>query len=925
MYGHGMTSPLNFLFGRHIILLLACESRTKCTRWRAMDCNYEDARSPMSFRIPQMDSRLLGPVTTNSLDNAYSLAYNGLVCARSLRSPAELIVRFEVAFCSTSRLKLAIRIPMKTVGILLILLMLTAVPGSYAGGLQAEPAAVPATGAAQRAVLNKYCVTCHNEKVKTAGLLLDQADVDQVTANPELWEKVTRKLRTGAMPPAGLPRPDKPTYNAFATYLETSLDSAAEAHPNPGRTASVHRLNRSEYSNAVRDLLAVEIDGTALLPPDDGGKGFDNLAELLTVSPVLMEQYMSVAARIADLAVGDPTLRATAETYQVPPRLVQDDRVSDDLPFGTRGGIAVKHAFPLDGEYNIKIRLVRNGDEYIRGLLGQPHPLEVRIDGAKLKTFRVGGEDHGATGPIHSRNGQYYESDPDQTIYEYYGDDKLQLRVPVTAGAHLVQIAFLKMTAEPEGIRELSPRPVAADYEDYKGGLPGVDRLTITGPFNAKGPGNSPSRQRIFVCQPAQGASTTAEEACARQIVTNLARRAYRRPLQDKDIQSLLNLYRKAREDRGFEAGIEMAVRRILAGPEFLFRVERDPASAAPSSVFSISDVELASRISFFLWSSIPDDTLLDLAEKNKLHEPATLEQQVQRMLADQRSDMLVNNFAGQWLVLRNLRAAAPDPRSFPEFDEELRMAFERESTLFFESMLREDRSVLELLNADYTFVNQRLAEHYGIPKVYGSSFRRVAVTDENRRGLLGQGSILTVTSMANRTSPVLRGKWVLENLLGAPPPPPPPNVPALPESKDMQNLSMRKRMEQHRANPACAACHTRMDPIGLALDNFDAVGRWRAAVGGVPLDTAGVLFDGTKFSGPTELRNILVSRPDQFATTVTEKLFTYALGRELDYNDAPTVRKLVREAAKSNYRWSSLILGIIKSAPFQMRRTKSS
>ncbi len=803
----------------------------------------------------------------------------------------------------------------------------------------------PSPGTQYRAVLNRYCVTCHNEKLNTAFLQLDKADVENVGAGAAVWEKVVRKLRTAAMPPVGAPRPDKAVYDSFATYLETALDRAAAANPNPGRPA-VHRLNRVEYTNAIRDLLAVDIDGESLLPADDSGRGFDNLADLLSVSPVLMERYMTAAAKISGLAIGDSGIRPVGETYRVPERLVQDDRVSDDLPFGSRGGIAIHHDFPLDGEYVLQIRLQRNSDEYIRGLLGEPHQLDVRLDGARIKLFSVGGERHGATGPLHSRNGQVYEDEPDQTVYEYYGDEALQVRFPAKAGTRVVGVSFVKKAVIAEGILEVAPRSMEIDLNDYKGGDPAVDSVTITGPYNAKGAGDTPSRRKIFVCSPGgaqpgirtQTVSLTAggasgdnnEEACAKKLLGTLARRAYRRPVTDKDLQALLNLYKAGRDldnnTGSFDAGIEMAMRRILAGPEFLFRVERDPApqsGMAANTAYRIGDVDLASRLSFFLWSSIPDDTLLDLAERGKLQDPKVLEQQVRRMLADERSKSLVTNFAGQWLYLRNMRQVRPDPKEFPDFDEELRRGFQQETELFFESNLRENRSVLDLLNASYTFVNERLAQHYGIPNIYGSNFRRVALTDDNRRGLLGQGSILTVTSRANRTSPVLRGKWVLENLLGTPPPPPPPDVPPLKEKGGgVEEMTMRQRMEQHRANAVCAGCHARMDPIGFALDSFDAVGKWRTTDGRKPLDTSATLLDGTKFNGPAELRKVVLSHPEQFVTTVTEKLLTYALGREADYYDEPSVRKIIREAGAGEYRWSSLILGIVKSTPFQMRRS---
>ncbi|HWP85477.1 MAG TPA: DUF1592 domain-containing protein [Terriglobia bacterium] len=799
--------------------------------------------------------------------------------------------------------------------------LMTAMAGVSATALAQQQASPPASASPHRALVNRYCVTCHNEKLRTADLLLDKANIENVPADAAIWEKVVKKLRAGQMPPAGVPRPDKPTYDAFAAYLETELDRAAEAKPNPGRRAAFHRLNRVEYANAIRDLVAVEIDGAALLPADDSGRGFDNLADLLVVSPLLMERYLTAASKIASLAIGDNTLDASSETYRVSERAMQEDQASEDLPFGSRGGIAVRHRFPLDGEYSISIRLVRSGDGYIRGIRGEPHQLDVWLDGARIGQFTLGGVNLGPSGPLYPRNGTFYRGDPRQIEYEFNADENFVVRFPAKAGTRLVGVAFLKKSSEPEGM--LLPRPMYPDVVDFKGGEPGVASITISGPFDAKGSGTTSSRQKIFLCSPAGPAE---EEPCARTILSALARRAYRRPVSEQDWEPLLQLYRTERLQRGFEAGIGAALQAILVSPEFLFRVERDPPNLPPGSVYRISDVELASRLSFFLWSTIPDEELLRLAEQGKLGEPAVLEQQVRRMLADPRSQALVENFAGQWLYLRNLRQVSPDQRVFPDFDEELRQALQQETQLLFASMLREDRSVLDLLQSDYTFVNERLARHYGIPNVYGSHFRRVAVADEARRGLLGQGSFLTVTSHANKTSPVRRGKWVLENLLGTPPPPPPPNVPALEEkNKEGKPLTMREQMAQHRDNPACSGCHKMMDPIGFALENFDAVGRWRTTELGVPIDASGVLYDGTAFRGAVEFRQVLLNHREQFVRTLTEKLLTYALGRELEYFDAPAVRRITRQAAAGEYRWSALILQIVKSTPFQMRRSRES
>jgi len=782
----------------------------------------------------------------------------------------------------------------------------------------------PSHGSQYRSVLDGYCVSCHNQKLRTADLLLDKAAVEKIGEGAELWEKVLRKLRTRAMPPAGMPRPDEATYDSFVAYLEKELDFAAAAQLDPGRPL-IHRLNRAEYANAIRDLLAVDFDAESYLPPDHSGDGFDNLAAVLTVSPVLMERYMSAARKISRLAIGSASARVTSEEYHISENRAQDSRLNDDLPFGSRGGIAIRHHFPLDGEYVLKIRLQRDRTNFIRGLLGEPHQLDVFLDGVRLESFPVGGERHGATGLLHTRTGNIYMGEPEQNDYELSGaEEGLQVRFPAQAGTRLVGVTFLRKTLESEGLLEVGPRSMEPDIDEYKGGDPNIDSVTITGPYQATGRGETPSRIKIFECYPG-GKGNRDEESCAQEILSTLARRAYRRPVTDADVQPLLNLYRAGRNEGGFEAGIELALQRILAGPEFLFRVERDSENVPPDTAYPISDLELASRLSFFLWSSIPDDPLLDLAEAGMLKDPAVLEQQVRRMLADYRSSALVDNFAGQWLYLRNLRSWKPSLREFPDFDGELRQALRQETELFFKSMLREDRSVLDLLSADYTFLNERLARHYGIPDIYGSSFRRVTLSDENRRGLLGQGSILTVTSRVNRTSPVLRGKWVLENLLGAPPLPPPPNIPPLSEKKEeVGGLTMRQRMKEHQSNPVCASCHAGMDPIGFALENFDAVGQWRATEGNAPIDASGTLPDGTRFEGPAGLRKVLLSRPERFVQTATGKLFTYALGRELEYYDAAALRKILREAAPGGYRWSSLILGIIKSTPFQMRRSPS-
>lgn len=778
--------------------------------------------------------------------------------------------------------------------------------------------AVAQPGNAQRALLDRYCVTCHNQRLRTANLTLDTLPLDDVGQNARLWEKVLLKLRTGAMPPPSMPRPDEAAVNAFSSWLETALDHASAANPNPGRVA-VHRLNHTEYANAVRDLLGLDVDSRSLMIADDADEqGFDNIAGVLSLSPALLERYLAAARTISRLALGDPTIVPAFAMYEVPQALVQDERTSEDLPFGSRGGIAIHHSFPLDAEYTVKIRLRRQLYDYIIGL-GRAHQLEVRLDGKLIKTFTVGGEDKGRRAPA-SFVGQIL-GDPDWEHYMHSADEGLEVRFPVKAGPQVVAVSFTRDFGEPEGVPQPSGGRAVAINEWYDGN-PSVASVAIGGPYNVQGPGDTPSRRQILSCVPAD---SSGEQPCARKILSTLARRAYRRPVTEEDVQPLLDLYDSGRRHGGFEAGIEPALERILASPDFLFRLEPNPANVAPGTVYRLSDVELASRLSFFLWSSIPDDQLLDLAARGKLKEPATLEQQVTRMLADPRANSLVDNFVSRWLNLFKLRGASPDPDIFRDFDENLREAFQRETMMFVESQLRADRSVVDLLSADYTFVNERLARHYDIPNVYGERFRRVDFSDHRRGGLLGQGSILTVTSYGNRTSPVLRGKWLLEMILGTPPPPPPPDVPPLKEKSEIDHpLSVRERLEQHRQNPACASCHVRMDPLGFALENFDAIGKWRTAEDGVPVDSSAVLPDGTKFEGVAGLRKLLLSHPEQFAGTFTEKLLTYALGREVEYYDLPAVRRITREAATSNYRWSAIILGIVKSVPFQRSITRS-
>ncbi|HEX3743847.1 MAG TPA: DUF1592 domain-containing protein [Bryobacteraceae bacterium] len=770
-------------------------------------------------------------------------------------------------------------------------------------------AAAPTPAAHSRAVINQYCVMCHNSKVRTAGLALDEPDISNPAANARIWEKVIGKLEANSMPPAGMPRPDKATYQMVGAYLETALDHAAAEHPRPGRVA-VHRLNRAEYDNAVRDLLDVEVNQEPLLPPDDSGYGFDNIADVLSTSPMLLERYMLAAGKVVRIALGDSSVRPSVDTYNVSPYLVQDERMNEDLPFGSRGGVAIQHNFPADAEYTIKIDLQRGGNSHDEDILGlaEPHQLDVRLDGLRVQSFTVGGKE------------------PAKGVAS-----DLEVRFPVKAGPHKLGVFFADETLETEGPllpkvadfrflnKASSGRSKAVRLEDV---LPAVGAVTIAGPYQPAGAGDTPSRRKILVCTPASSAD---EEPCARRILTSLARSAYRRPLTATDVQALMRLYDSGRPGSGFEAGIATAIEGILVSPAFLFRAEPDPANLPPGTVYQVSDLDLASRLSFFLWSSIPDDRLLDLAAHGKLRAPGVLEQQVRRMLSDSRAQALIDNFAGQWLYLRNLAGVHPDPEAFPDFDDSLRDAFEKEANLFLGNNLHEDRSVLNLLTADYTYVNERLARFYGIPNVYGSHFRRVPLVTPERRGLLGEGGILTVTSYANRTSPTIRGKWLLASLLGAPPPPPPPNVPSLKEdpSENGKVLTMRQRMEEHRKNPVCASCHAQMDPLGFALENFNGIGEWRTHEGTTPIDASASLPDGSKFAGPAGLRAFLLDHPDRFASTIAEKLLEYAIGRGVEYYDAPAIRKIVHDAVPDNYRWSSLILGVVRSAPFQMRMTR--
>jgi len=776
-----------------------------------------------------------------------------------------------------------------------------------------------------RAVFDKYCVGCHNQRVKTAGLALDALDPAQVGEHSEAWEKVVRKLRTGAMPPPGRPRPDKALTASVAASLEAGLDRAAAEHPNPGRP-TLHRLNRVEYRNAIRDLLALEIDPAALLPGDNAAYGFDNNADALSLSPALTERYLEAAARISQMALGHVRGSAAPEAVFVPTDRNQGIRLSDDQPWGSRGGSAFQYYFPVDGDYQFELQLKESGaDGGIIGITAEPQQLDVSLDRARVWTSMVGGPD------LANVRGQ----ERTEKIHE-----ALKFRLPVKAGSHLVQVYFVQKTTA--FVEDLFDPYLRRDPYRATNGEPGVSSVTIVPPSRGVGAASapprgagspsrpnaadatavndSPSRRRVLVCRPA---SPTEEASCARTIVATLARRAYRRPVADTDLQVPLARYREGASRGGFESGLELALRSILVSPRFLFRFESQPATVAPNTAYRVDDLELASRVSFFLWSSVPDDDLLNAAEKKTLQQPGVLGRQVKRMLEDPRSAALVSDFAGQWLHIRNVAGFRPSPEVLFHFDDNLRQAFVRETELFVESIIREDRSVLDLLDADYTFLNERLARHYGIPGVFGERFRRVSLPpDSVRRGLLGQGSILTDTSRANRTSPVIRGKWILENIFGAPPPSPPANVPDLKEERDPSKiLPMREQMAQHRANPGCASCHTQMDELGFALENFDAIGEWRDLdAAGARIDASAKLPDGTSFTGPVELRNVLRSHSDDFLTSLTEKLLTYALGRGLEPADAPAVRRIKREAAAANYSFSALIQGIVASTPFQMR-----
>jgi hypothetical protein len=760
--------------------------------------------------------------------------------------------------------------------------------GAIHVALAQEPSSV-------RAVVDNYCVNCHGADEPKGKLDLASAATGEIAGQPEVWEKVVTRLRNRQMPPAGKKRPGEAEYDATVTQLEAALDRAAAVRPNPGRTDTVRRLTRTEYQNAIRDLLTLEIDATSLLPADESAHGFDNVT-VGNLSPTLLERYVSAAQKISRLAVGGAERAPGGDTIRVRPDITQEEHV-EGLPLGTRGGTLIHYTFPRDGEYEVQVRLTRDRNDQVEGL-HEAHEIEVLLDRERVRSFTVK--------PPPSGKGH------DDV------DAHLKLRFAVKAGPHDLGVTFPK---DPSSLIETLRQPYHAHFNLHRHPRlsPAVYQVSILGPFDDRGPGDTPSRRRIFVERPK---TRDEEEACAKRTLATVMRRAYRRPVGDADLERVLPFYSGARADGGdFDAGIEAALSAVLVSREFLFRVEPDPAGVPPQTAYRISDLELASRLSFFLWSSIPDDELLAAAERGELHQPDVLEKQTRRMLADPRSQSLVSNFAGQWLHLRNLESVTPDGRLFPDFDDNLRQAFRQETELLFGEIVREDRSVFDLLKSDHAWMNERLAKHYGIPYVYGTRFRPVALEpDGERGGLLRQGSILTVTSYATRTSPVLRGKWVLENLLGMTPPPPPPNVPALEESTVSASLPVRERLLLHRANAACANCHKLIDPPGFALENFDAVGRWRTAEEGQPVDATGGLPDGSQFTGVGGLEDALIKRPEIFAGTMTEKMLTFALGRGVEYYDGPAVRQVVRSARAADWRFSAFVVGIVKSTPFQMR-----
>ena len=790
---------------------------------------------------------------------------------------------------------------------------------------QAQPA--PATATTPQTVLNRYCITCHNERLRTGGLTLDSVDATRPASDPDVWERVIAKLRAGSMPPPGLPRPDAATSHAVASWLEAEIDHAWAINPNPGRSSAVHRLNRTEYQNAIRDLFALDIDVTSLLPGDETADGsFDNFADVLTISRAHIERYLSVARQLTRLATGLPPSRPEVETFEIPLHVVQDQRQSEALPLASRGGIAVPYNFPVDGEYLIKVSLRRQYQAYIMGM-GWPQQLDVRLDGKLLKRFTVGGGAQGRPVAASYAGGGEPGFAGDGEWEEYMqitGDASLEVRVPVEAGPRVVGVSFVRELWEPEGLPQPLQRGRVLTNDQIYMGYAAVGSVEIGGPHETAGVSDTPSRREIFVCEPE---TRPDERSCATAILSRLARRAYRRPTTPGDLGPLLEFFEAGRQEGGsFDDGIQLALERLLVDPDFLLRVHRDPTELADGQTsYRLSDLEVASRLSFFLWSSIPDELLLAAAERGELTDPVILEQQVRRILADPRAThALVDDFAAQWLNLRRVREAVVDPLRYPNYDESLLQAFEQETKLFVASTLREDRSILELLNADYTFVNERLARHYGIPGISGSRFRRVSLADPERRGgLLAHGSVLTTTSYPDRTSPVLRGKWLLDNIFGVRVPPPPPGVDTNLETQSGAVLtSIRERLAQHRKNPTCAGCHSVIDPVGFALEHFDVIGGWRTVdESGQPVDASGTTVSGARVDGLAGLRALLLADPEQFPRTVTAKLLAYALGRRLEYNDQPAVRQIVRDAAADDYRWSSLIMGIVKSPSF-LRRT---
>ena len=788
----------------------------------------------------------------------------------------------------------------------------------------------PVVGVAPQTVVNQYCLTCHNERLRTAGLSLETVDASRPASDPEVWERVITKLQSGLMPPSGRPRPDHETYRAVYQWLETELDQAWALDPNPGRAGAVHRLNRTEYQNAIRDLLAVDVDVTALLPGDETADGsFDNFADALSISRAHLERYLSVSRQVTRLATGLPPARPEVETFEVPLHVVQNDRQSENLPFGSRGGIAVPYNFPVDGEYLVKVRLRRQYQAYIMGM-GWPQQLDVRIDGKLVQRFTVGGDAQGRPAAAsYAGDGEPgFAGDVEWEEYmQLTGDADLEVLVPVEAGPRVVGVSFVRELWEPEGLPQPLQRGRVLTNDQIYMSHAAVGSVEIGGPFVTTGVSDTPSRDMIFVCEPETRAD---EQPCATEILSRLARRAYRRPVSGEDLEPLLEFFETGREEGGsFDHGVQLALERLLVDPEFLLRIHRDPAELADGQTsYELSDLEVASRLSFFLWSSIPDEPLLAAAERGALSEPVMLEQQVRRMLSDPRAaGAIVDDFTAQWLNLRRVGEAVVDPIRYPTYDENLLQAFERETKLFVASTLREDRSVRELLNGDYTFVNERLARHYRIPGIYGSRFRRVELADsEQRGGLLAHGSILTMTSYPNRTSPVLRGKWLLDNIFGVRVPPPPPGVDTtLDGEPGATPTSIRERLAQHRANPTCASCHAVMDPVGFALENFDAIGGWRTTdESGQPVDSSATTVSGARLQGLSGLRSLLLDDEEQFPRTITAKLLAYALGRPLEYYDQPAVRQVVRDAAADDYRWSSLIMGIVKSPAFLKRAPPS-